>query len=255
MEVKKPDSVFLYCVVEESIFYYALLNDSHHILQSDGIQISPDHSFFEYPQVIIDFLKKSFDLSMISNTRIAIANTQYTLIPEVIPNDETKPWLTHNFTHSENYHIDQIPDLKIGYHVSTTLESVFTDSLPNPTIHHVMSCNLHKAGKRDGVYSYSLNGLQFIQLVDNQKTNYGNLKLSPTAMSALYFSLLPYELHQKDTATFPLFTRKSNPEVLDELHKYVNDIKLLQSTLTVGAESPLNTDQVYQIEKLATCAL
>lgn len=253
MEVNSPDSVILYCIIEEQIFYYALLNDDNQVVQSDGIVIDSKFNLFNYPQVIVDFLQKSFDAKIVSCAHMAVSTTDYTLIPEAIADEDTYHWLTHQFDKSANYHLDSIPGIKIGYHISTKLEDILTNHLTDLKIHHVISSNLSGKHKLDGIYSYPINEMQFIQLVNDQKTQYGQLKPSHTVLSRLYFSLLPYHLHQMDMRTMPLFTTHMTPEVLAELSDYVKEVKLLNMTLAAEDNSPLSVEQLYQIEKLVEC--
>lgn len=252
MTVNTPDSVILHCIIEEQVFYYGLVKGSR-VVQSDGIRINSDFNFFRSPQVIIDFLARSFDIASVTSTHVAIANTCFSLIPDVVSDTDSIHWLTHETTDGQNYHIDQVSGLKVGYHISSTLEETLRHSLPNMRLHHVMSTNLSGNQKQDGVYSYPINGLQFIQLVDDHKTKYGNLVNSKTVLSRLYFSLLPYQLHKKDTKSLPLYTTPTKANNLTDLKTYIGRVNTLESSLTVESGSPLNNEQIYQIEKLASC--
>lgn len=253
MAVHTPESVILHCVIEEQVFYYGIVKDKH-VIQADGIRINSDFNFFRSPQVIIDFLAKSFNIETVTSTHVAIANTNYSLIPDIVSDKDSIHWITHQNTDTQNYHVDHVPGLKVGYHISGALENALRSSLPHTTFYHVMSTNLSGDHKQNGVYSYPINGLQFIQLVEDHKTQYGNLVSSKSTLSRLYFSLLPYHLHQKDTMTLPLYTTPAKTNNLVELKTYIKQVNTLQPSLTVVSDSPLSEEQVYQIEKLTLCA-
>ncbi len=253
MAVPTPESVILHCIIEEQVFYYGLVRDTH-IVQADGIRINSDFNFFRSPQVIIDFLARSFNMASVTSTHVAIANTNYSLVPDIVSDEDSIHWVTHNHDDSQNYHIDQVPGLKVAYHVPKTLEEILRSSLPHSTIHHIMATNLNGDQKQNGVYSYPINGFQFVQLVDDHKTQYGNLVSSTSTLSRLYFSLLPYHLHKKDAMTLPLYTTREKTNNLAELKTYIKQVNTLKSSLTVVSDSPLSDEQVYQIEKLALCA-
>lgn len=248
-----PSLDTLLCIVGEQFFYFGILNQSGSIIQSDQVKINSDFSFYKSSETIFSFLNNSIESFDFKQVKVGIANQWFCLVPKQLKTEEAQHWISKPENIAADFHMDELSQLNLAYFVPANLKSSLQSLHDNVSFNHLMTVNLKGHEGKDGVHSYKLNGLQFLQVVENDKTIYGNLVKSNSLLSDLYFSLLPFHLHEKDPHKFPFYTTTSDLELKDELRTYIKDIHKIKSSFNQTTDSNLNNEYLYQLEKLDSC--
>lgn len=250
-----PSGNTLLCIVGEQFFYYGILNAKGSIFKADQIKINSDFSFYNSPDTISAFLNNSLDLLDFKQIKIGIVNQWFSLVPTEIADQESKYWTPKPNNDLEvDFHVDTIDKLKIAYFIPTDLKNKLLSLHDEISFHHLVSANIKGHDSEDGVHSYKINGLQFLQVVDKQKIIYSNLVKSKTVLSQLYYSLLAFHVHQKDPHQVPFYTTTTESALNQELSTYIKQIHNVKSTFKQINASNLTNEYLYQLEKLDLCA-
>lgn len=245
----------LLCIIEDSVVYYGLLNELNQCYSSDILQASAGTDFFNQAGLITEFLSQSAHADSIDSVVFAIVDHNFSLIPKPVAKDQAQVWTNKSQGNSDvNFHLDELSQLNVGYYISKTFETQLLSFHKNSKIRHIISCNLAGKSIRNGVHAYTLgNEKQFLHLVKENKTIYSNLVKSDSVLSQLYFSLLPYKLYELDPHSYPLYLNQGiSAKLREELDKYVAQIKQVDLN-TETSDSKLSKEQLFQLEKLATC--
>lgn len=243
----------LLCIVGEKFFYYGILNKEGRITQSDQIKINSEISFYHSPETILSFLQNSIESFDFTEVKIGIVNQWFSLVPKELSEQEAKHWIAKPENIEADFQLDELSQLNLAYYLPSQLKKSLKSLHKQVSIHHLMTINLRGHEGEEGVHSYKLNGLQFLQVVENQKTIYGNLVKSNSVLSELYYSLLPFHLHKKDPHQFPFYTTASELEIKEELATYIKDIHKIKSSFSQNSDSNLANEYLYQLEKLDSC--
>jgi len=245
----------LLCLVGEQFFYYGLLNAEGNIHKSDQIKINSDFSFYHSPETISTFLSNSLESLDFKKIKIGIVNQWFSIVPIELSKQESKYWTPKPKGDLKvDFHIDTLDQLQIAYFIPTELKNKLLSIHDDVSFHHLVSANLKGHETEEGVHSYKINGLQFLQVIDKQKIIYSNLVKSKTVLSQLYYSLLAFHVHEKDPHQIPFYTTTSESDLNQELSTYIKQVHNVTSSFKQTHESNLTNEYLYQLEKLDLCA-
>ena len=227
----KAESTKLYCVVENQLFYYALLSGDK-LIKSEQIQINKDFNFFESADIIKQFLERSINRTKIDACYFSIASTEYALVPKQIEQNDIKFWLKGNHDDSKDIVVNSFNDMQIAFFVPKQLLVELSSLFDHIHVHHILETNLQKGLPMNGVISYRIDGFQLVGLQEDGSLKYQNLFNSTKDLSELYFSLLPYYILRQDLQKTPLFTVKPTEVFYDKVSTYVKNVEFLPVSYT-----------------------
>jgi len=241
----------LLCIVGEQLLILGLLNSNGHVVLSEYLNSNVLYS--NGPDKLIPFLKESLAGSDYNQVKIGILNHWFSLIPKEIASEEAEFWITKPEGIDVDFHLDSLTEMNIGYYIPTEFISKVTALFDNVTFHHLLTANLKANEGQEGVHSYKVHDLQFLQVVNNQKTVYSNLLKSESVLSQLYYSLLAFHLHNKDPHQIPFYTNNVGEELDNEYSNYIKHIHKTYPSISQSTESDLSNENLYQLEKLDSC--
>ena len=256
MSTEKKAETSLHCIIEEKFFYFGIINSDQQFVSSDCLEMDNGSDFFKNPYLLVAYIKESLSAFQITQLNIGIINQDFALLPQGVNRSSAAAWISSKPSVDSELYIDELDHVNVAYYAPQALVSVLKKTYESYTLHHIVSINVKNNDGKSGVFSYKINGFQLIQVNNDQgRLEYSNIFKSRSVNSRLYYSLLPYHMHDLDRERATLYVNDHNEgSVLqDKLSQYVRNIEHVEKGITLSQDTKLTEDQIYQLSNLASC--
>ncbi len=255
MATEKKQEASLQCIIEEKFFYFGVFNANQELIESDHLDISQGGDLFQNPYLITAYMDQKLAAFEFTQVQFGIISQHFSLVPKAVEMTQAAHWLIPTTEEGAALYQDELEHLNVLYHAPKTLIDALYSKYAGASLQHIVSVNIKNNQGRSGVFSFRINGFQLVQVNDKRgNLQYSNIFKSKSVNSSLYFSLLPYHMHQLDRESATLYLNTKSDAILNEkLSKYVRHIEYLGLDTILGHQSELTADQLFQLRNLALC--
>jgi len=255
MTTERKQEASLQCIIEEKFFYFGVFNSDQELIESDHLDISNGGDLFSNPYLIIAYMDQKLSSYNLTRVQFGVINQNFALIPKDITISDALQWMDASGKESDGLYLDELEYLNVVYQAPQALIVALHKKYVSASLQHIVSINIKNNYGKSGVFSFRINGFQLLQVNDNNgRLQYSNIFESKTVNSSLYYTLLPYHMHQLDRESDTLHLNNRSDTILnDKLSKYVRFIEVLGHTSNQAHQSELTEDQLFQLHNLAIC--